>query len=152
MQATHFKFSHNYLEPICFRRVYTTYWMVATWRRDRGGSWHVGWVLLILVTILLSLWTLYLVKDKIFLICHVTTQLKCHVTLWKDFPHPNSNPCWVWGLYTVWKCGNITFFTCQETTMSKCHVTLWVYRLSESGDITFFICHVTTWSTCHVNL
>ena len=31
-------------------------------------------------------------EDKIFLLCHVTTQLKCHVTLWVDFPHPKPPP------------------------------------------------------------
>ena len=31
-------------------------------------------------------------EDKIFLICQVTTQLKCHVTLWVVFPHPKSLP------------------------------------------------------------
>ena len=32
-------------------------------------------------------------EDKIFLICHVTTQLKCHMTLWVYFSHPKSSPC-----------------------------------------------------------
>ena len=32
-------------------------------------------------------------EDKIFLTCHVTTQLKCHVTLRVDFSHPKSPPC-----------------------------------------------------------
>ena len=32
-------------------------------------------------------------KDKIFLICHVTTQMKYHVTLWVGFPHPKSPSC-----------------------------------------------------------
>ena len=31
-------------------------------------------------------------KDKIFLIFHVTTQLKCHLNLCMDFPHPKSTP------------------------------------------------------------
>ena len=32
-------------------------------------------------------------EDKIFLICHVNTKLKCHVTLCVDFHHPKSPPC-----------------------------------------------------------
>ena len=40
-------------------------------------------------------------EDKIFLICHVITQLKCHVTLWVDFSHAKSPPCYVWGPYTI---------------------------------------------------
>ena len=32
-------------------------------------------------------------EDKIFLICHVTTQSKCYVTLQVDFSHPKSPPC-----------------------------------------------------------
>ena len=30
-------------------------------------------------------------EDKIFLICHVVTQLKCHVTLRVDFSHDKSH-------------------------------------------------------------
>ena len=32
-------------------------------------------------------------ESKIFLTCHVTTQLKCHVASWVNFPHPKSPPC-----------------------------------------------------------
>ena len=32
-------------------------------------------------------------EEKIFLTCHVTTQLKCHVTLWVHFTQPKSPPC-----------------------------------------------------------
>ena len=32
-------------------------------------------------------------ENKIFLNCHVTTQLKCHVASWVNFPHPKSPPC-----------------------------------------------------------
>ena len=32
-------------------------------------------------------------KKKKILAYHVTKQLKCHVTLWVDFPHPKSPPC-----------------------------------------------------------
>ena len=32
-------------------------------------------------------------EDKIFLTCHVTTQLKCHVASRVNFPHPKSPHC-----------------------------------------------------------
>ena len=32
-------------------------------------------------------------EDKIFLICHVITQLKCHVTLWVNFSHAKLPLC-----------------------------------------------------------
>ena len=32
-------------------------------------------------------------EDKISLICHVITQLNCHVTLWVDFSDAKSRPC-----------------------------------------------------------
>ena len=35
-------------------------------------------------------------RDIASLICHVTTQSICHVTLWVGFPHPKSPPCKVW--------------------------------------------------------
>ena len=31
-------------------------------------------------------------EDEIFSICLVTTQLKCHVTLWVGSPHPKYHP------------------------------------------------------------
>ena len=34
-------------------------------------------------------------EDKTFLNCRVTTQLKCQVTVWGDFPRPKSLPCYV---------------------------------------------------------
>ena len=40
-------------------------------------------------------------EDKIFLTCHLTTQLKCRVTLWVDIPHPKLPSCSVWGPYTI---------------------------------------------------
>ena len=64
-------------------------------------------------------------EDKIFLTCHVTTQLKCHVTLRVDYPHPKSPPA-KFGVHTLYERGNVTFFICQVTTMSKCYVKLWV--------------------------
>ena len=63
-------------------------------------------------------------EDKIFLICQVTTQLKCHVTLWVDFPHTKSSPAQS-EVHALYESGNITLI-CQVTTMLKCHVTLWV--------------------------
>ena len=35
--------------------------------------------------------------DKIFLICHVITQLKCHVTVCVDFSHPKTPLSYVLG-------------------------------------------------------
>ena len=40
------------------------HYLIDSWRRDRGGTWHVRWGLLTLVTILKSLSTLCLVKVK----------------------------------------------------------------------------------------
>ena len=33
------------------------------------------------------------IEDKIYLISHVTPQLKRYVTLWVEFPHPKSPFC-----------------------------------------------------------
>ena len=63
-------------------------------------------------------------EGKTFLTCHVTTQLKWHVTLWVDFPHPKSPPPprAKFGVHTLNESGNITFFICQVTSMLKCQV------------------------------
>ena len=52
--------------------------------------------------------------------CHVTTELKYHVTFWDPF------------------------------MLSKHPAKFGVHRSCESGDIPCFICRVTTWSICHV--
>ena len=54
--------------------------------------------------------------------CHVTTELKCHVTFWGPFM----------------MCKNPAKFGIQ--------------RFCERGDISFSICHVTTWLMCNVTL
>ena len=56
-------------------------------------------------------------EGKIFLICHVTTQLKCHVTLWMDSPYPKPSPS-KFGVHTLYESRNITFSICLVTTMS----------------------------------
>ena len=50
-------------------------------------------------------------EDKMFLICHVITQMKYHVTLWVDFSHPKSHPA-KFGVHTLYESGNITLFIC----------------------------------------
>ena len=62
--------------------------------------------------------------DKIFLICHVIIQLKCHVTGWISLML--SHHLAKFGVHALYEKGNITLFICQLTTMSKCHVTLWM--------------------------
>ena len=147
-------------------QIYTTYyWIVATWRRDRGVTWHVGWGLLILVTPLLSLWALRLVKVKIKYFWFVTCPLDQSVTWlcgWCPFilsHHPAK-----FEIHRPWESWDITSLICHVTTRSMCHVTCgWgslilshhttrfgVHRSCESGNITPLICHVTTWSMCYV--
>ena len=58
-----------------------------------------------------------------FFICHVTTILKSHVTLWVG-----------------------------PLILSHQQAMFGVHRPCESGYITFLICHVTPWSMCHVTL
>ena len=105
-------------------QMYTTYyWIIVTWLRDRGVTWHVGWVILILVTTLLSLWALPLVKIKIKYFWFITWPLDRSVT---------------------WLCGWGPFILNHDPGKFGIH---WPW---ESGDITSLICHVTTWSICHV--
>ena len=100
-------------------------------------------------------------ENKIFLTCHVTTQLTwlCGWIFLTLSPHPA-----MFGVHTLYESGNITFFSCQVTTMSK-YLCRWgplilshhpakfrVNRPCESGDIKFFICHVITILKCHVTL
>ena len=63
--------------------------------------------------------------DTPFFVCRLTTWLMCHVILWVGSPHLKSPPCYVWGLYALWKW-RYNFFICHVITISKCHVTLWV--------------------------
>ena len=61
-------------------------------------------------------------EGKIFLICHMTIQLKCQVTLWVDFLHPKSPPA-KFGVHRPFECGDITFLIFHVTTQLMCHVT-----------------------------
>ena len=71
----------------------STYWIVFTWsawQRDHdmlGGIFYF-WSPSCYVCGPYGLWS----EDKIFLICHVATQLKFHLTLWVRFPHPKLPP------------------------------------------------------------
>ena len=99
-----------------------------------------------------------------FSICHVTTILKCHVTLWFGSPNPKfgvHRPCesgdatflsfhgWcvmLHGWYVTW------FRSWGPLILSHHPAKFGVHRPCESGDITFFICHVITISKSHVTL
>ena len=59
-------------------------------------------------------------EAKILLICHVTTQSKCHVTLCVGSPHPKYQPTKFGGR----ESGDIKFFICHVTTRPKCRMTL----------------------------
>ena len=70
-------------------QMYTTYWIVVTWRRDWGVIWHVGSSLLILVTTAMFVGLAPCEsKSGIFLICYVTTWSICYMTLWVGPIHP----------------------------------------------------------------
>ena len=99
--------------------MYTIYWTVVTWRRDRGVTWHIRWAPLILLTTLLNLWTFRLVKVKIKHFWFVTWPLDWCITR-----------LFAWGPFIL-----------------SHHPTKFViHKSSESGDITSLICHATTWS------
>ena len=91
--------------------MYTTYWIVVTWRHDWGVMWHVERSLLILVTTLLSLRALRLVKAK--------TEYFWFVT-------------WPCESIVVWLCG--WGFLILSYNSAK----FGVYRPCENGDMTFF--------------
>ena len=103
----------------------TCYWIDVTWRHDQGVTWHVGWGLFILVTTLLSLWSLHLVKVRIKYFWFVTWLLDRSVT---------------------WLCGWGPFI------LSHHPAKFGIHRPWESGDVTSLICHVTTWWICYVTL
>ena len=138
--------------------MYTTYLIIVTWRSNRGGTWHVVWGLLILVTVLLSLWISCLVELKAKYFWFVT------------WPH-NWSVMWLCGWIPLilshpplYESRNITFFICLVTTMStwlcgcgslilRHHPAKFgVHRSCESRDKTFLICHKTTWPMCHMTL
>ena len=103
-------------------QMYTTYWIDATWRHDWGGTWHVRWGIFILITMLLSLWTLCLVKIKIKHFWFVT---------------------WLDNWSVTWLCGQ------GFLILSHHPAKFGVHSPCESGDITFLVCHVTTWFMCY---
>ena len=142
-------------------QLYTTYWIVVVWRRDRGH------LLILIVINLLLLWALNRVKVRIKFFWCVTWPLdRCFTWLcgWALFilSHQSAK----FGIRRPCESGCITSLMCQMTTWFVCHVTLWVgssirsqhaakfrvHRPCESGIIMFFICQVTTISKCHVAL
>ena len=148
--------------------MYTTYyWIVVTWWRDQGVTWHVGWGLLILVTTLLRLSALHLEKVKIKCFWFVTWPLDWSVTWlcgWGPFilsHHPAK-----FGIHRPCESRDITSLIYHVTTCLMYHVTfVWgslilryhparfgAHSPCESGNIKPLICHVTTWSMCHVTL
>ena len=145
----------------------TTYCMVVTLRRDWSVTWYVGWSLLILVTILLSLCTLRLVKVKAKYFWFVTWPLDQSVTWlcgWSPFTLSYHSARF--RVHRPCKSRNITSLIYHVTTLSMCHVTCgWsslilshhparfgVHRRCKSGNITPLICHVTTWLICYLTL
>ena len=105
-------------------------------------------------------------RNMTFLIFHVTTQLKCHVTFWVGLPHPDSAPYQVLGArglvnveikrfwLDTWPRDRWVMWLCRWGPLIPSHHPLkfGVHRPCESGNITFFICHVTTILKCHMNL
>ena len=101
-----------------------------------------------------------------FLIFHVTSQLKCHVTFWVEHPHPDSAPYQVLGFMNLVNVDIKRFWFVTwphdwyvtwpwawgPLILSPQPAKFGTHRPCESGDITFFICHVATWSMCHVTL
>ena len=96
-----------------------------------------------------------------FLIFHVTSQLKCHVAFWVEPPHLDSAPYQVLGLmnfvnvdikrfwFFTWPRDWCITWLCGWGPLNLSHqpAKFGVHRPCESGDITFFICHVTTISS-----
>ena len=64
-----------------------------------------------------------------FFIFHVTTQLKCHVTLWVGSPHLKSLTGYVWGPFALW---HFWFVTWQR---GQCVTWFWVSNLQSLGFI-----------------
>ena len=103
IQATHFQCCHNHLKSIYFQERALTrsgtnaHYLLDSCHVTAWSRWHMTcWV-----------WSSHSshhpakfvdlvhceTEDKIFLTDHVTTQLKCHVNLSVDFPHPKSPHC-----------------------------------------------------------
>ena len=120
-------------------RIYTSYWIVVTWKRYWGVTSHFGSGLLILVTTLLSFWVPRFAKVKVKYFSFVTWPL-------------NPSIC-------------MTFLVCNMNMLLMCHVSCgWgslilshhsarfgVHKPCESGDIASFICHATTWLMCNLS-
>ena len=168
--SVHLQCCQNHLKSthqLEVEQMYTTYWIVVTWRRDWGVTWHVGWGLLILVTTGLSLWALRLLKVKVKYFLFVTWPLDRSITwLCRWGPFTISHYSAKFGIHRAWESGDIMPLICHVTKWLMCHVTCgWgslilsqnparfaVHRPCESGNITPLICHMTTWPMCHVIL
>ena len=68
---------------------------------------------------------IWLRKYNVF-VCHVTTQLKYHVTFWVGPPHPEPAPYQVLGATGLVNKVIQYFWNFHATTSSMCHVTLLV--------------------------
>ena len=93
-----------------------------------------------------------------FLIFHVTSQLKYHVTFWVEPPHPDSAPYQVLGLmnlvnvdikrfwFVTWPHDWCVTWPCEWglLILSPQPANFVTHRPCESGSITLFICHVAT--------
>ena len=138
--------------------MYSTYWVVVTWQRDSGGTWYVWWGILILVTMLLTLWTLPLAKVKIkhfwfamwphnwsltwlygwssLILSHHPAKFGVHTPYesgkWKCFLLVK----WPWCWSVMWFCGWGPFILILHPAKFGVH------RPCENGNITFFICHL----------
>ena len=147
--------------------MYTSYWIVFKWWRDQVGSWHVGWGLLILVTTLLSLWTVCLVKTKIKHFWFVTWLHNWSVTWlcgWGSFilSHHSATSGSIrlmkveiyYFLFVKWpQYQNVTWLLGWGPIILSHHPAKFgVHRPCEDGDKTFLICLVITWSMCHGTL
>ena len=147
--------------------MYTTNWIVVTWRRNWGVTWYGGWGNFLLVTTLLSLLSLHLVKVKLKYFWFDTWPLDRSVK-WLCWwgPFTLSHHFAKFGIQRPWESEDITCVICHVTMYLKCHVTcggsflilsqhhakFGVHKSCESGDKTFFICHTTTISKYHVTL
>ena len=105
-------------------------------------------------------------RNMTFLIFHVTTQLKCHVTFWVGLPHPDSVPNQVLGArglvnveikrfrLDTWLRDRCVTWHCRWGLLILSHhpAKFGIHRPCESGNVTFFTCHVTLILKCHMNL
>ena len=118
-------------------QLYTTYWIVVVWRRDRGH------LLILIVINLLLLWALNRVKVRIKFFWCVTWPLdRCFTWLcgWALFilNHQSTE----FGIHRSCESGVITSLMCHMTTWFVCHVTLWIidfmdYRIIKHYNSTF---------------